>query len=132
MHLGAFVKNQLPGRLVCMLHELRLHAGGSTKSDTLISLYRQLYAPLATRHTWKVGSLLTSGYGSKLKSWGYAGFSLWFHLPSCHFGTTFLSHGHLVAPRLGTFKASVQVAKLIIKRGHIDVLNLASILLDQL
>ena len=32
------------------------------------------------------------GHGSKLKSWGYAGFSLWFHLPRCHFGTTFLSH----------------------------------------
>ena len=30
----------------------------------------------------------------KLKSSGYAGFSLWFHLPGCHLGTTFLSHSH--------------------------------------
>ena len=29
------------------------------------------------------------GCGSKLKSQGYAGFSLWFHLPWCHFGTCF-------------------------------------------
>ena len=28
-----------------------------------------------------------SGCGSKLKRLGYAGFSLWFHLPRCHFGT---------------------------------------------
>ena len=33
------------------------------------------------------------GYGSKLKCWG----SLWFHLPRCHFGTTFLSHSHMQA-----------------------------------
>ena len=39
------------------------------------------------------------GYGSKLKSWGYAGFSLWFHLPRCHFGTTFLSHSHVALIR---------------------------------
>ena len=25
-------------------------------------------------------------YGSNLKSWAYAGFSVWFHLPRCHFG----------------------------------------------
>lgn len=31
---------------------------------------------------------LQHGYGSKLKS---AGFSLWFHIPRCHFGTTSLS-----------------------------------------
>ena len=35
----------------------------------------------------------TPGHGSKLQSWGYAGFSVWLHL-RCHFGTTFLSHRH--------------------------------------
>ena len=38
---------------------------------------------------------LANGYGSKLKSWGYAGFSLGLHLPRCHFGTTFLSHSQM-------------------------------------
>ena len=37
------------------------------------------------------------GYGLKLKSWGDAGFGLWFHLPRCHFGTTFLSRTHFHA-----------------------------------
>ena len=31
------------------------------------------------------------GYGSKLNSYPYRGFSLWFHLPRCHFGTLFLA-----------------------------------------
>ena len=35
------------------------------------------------------------GFGSKLKSYGYAGFSLWFHLPRCHFGSIFLSHSYI-------------------------------------
>ena len=29
------------------------------------------------------------GCGSTLKKWGYAGFSLWFHIPRCHVATSF-------------------------------------------
>ena len=36
------------------------------------------------------------GFGSKLKKRGYVGVGPCFHLPKCHFGTVFLSHGHLV------------------------------------
>ena len=35
------------------------------------------------------------GQGSKFKTWGCAGFSLWCHLPRCHFGTTFLSNSQM-------------------------------------
>ena len=37
----------------------------------------------------------THGGGSKFNSWGYAGFSLWFHLPRCHFWYIYLSHSHM-------------------------------------
>ena len=37
----------------------------------------------------------SNGCGSKFKSQGYAGFSLWFHLPRCHFGSLFLSHSQM-------------------------------------
>ena len=36
------------------------------------------------------------GYGSKLKSRGYAGFGPCFHFPGFHFGIGFLSHTHLL------------------------------------
>ena len=50
--------------------------------------------------TGGIGVLLgeIDGYGSKLQSWGYAGFSLWCHLPRCHFDTTFLSHSQMGFP----------------------------------
>ena len=35
------------------------------------------------------------GCGSKLYSWGYAGVSLCFYIPSCNFGYHSLSHSHL-------------------------------------
>ena len=40
-------------------------------------------------------ALLVFGCGSKLNNWGYASFSLWFHLPGFHFGYAFLTHSHL-------------------------------------
>ena len=41
---------------------------------------------------WGVLRAEIYGYGSKSKSYGYAGVRLWLHLPRCHFGTIFLSH----------------------------------------
>ena len=38
----------------------------------------------------------TGGRGSKLNSWGYAGFSLCFHIPRCHIGYHLLCHSHVV------------------------------------
>ena len=44
------------------------------------------------------------GRGSKINSWGYAGFSLSFYLPGFHFGPPCLSHSHMVAHAVLTSK----------------------------
>ena len=72
-------------------------------------------------------SFPTFRYGSKLKSYGYARFSLWFHSTRCHFGTTFLSHSYLGVTFFGlepTKKAGVSFWFSMIettkKRGNLE------------